>query len=189
MRLKSEQLAVICIYTYNFILKMGIQTYCIAGHSVLYINVLYATGTFNARCNGYCTFLCFCIAVTYLKYLYIEFLFGKNQTQNISLLVHFIKNENIFRFLVKSKKGYWGSSLKKSVSLHEYNLFHVRIHVSDDESPKGVWKIVYVGTWYQPKNRLLTNGTPLFFIYCPNFFLAYWMIFPSSGAHLVWSTL
>ena len=106
---------------------------------------------------------------SYLSEVYIDFLFGKNQTQNISLLVHFIKNENIFRFLVKSKKGYWGSSLKKSVSLHEY-LFHVRIHVSDDESPKGVWKIVYVGTWYQPKNRLLTNGTPLFFIYCPNLF-------------------
>ena len=65
-----SELAVICIYTYNFILKMGIQTYCIAGHSVLYINVLYATGTFNARCNGYCTFLCFCIAVTYLKYIH-----------------------------------------------------------------------------------------------------------------------
>ena len=89
------------------------------------------------------------------------------QAANMTCIVHFIKNENIFRFFVKSKKGY---CLKKSVSLHEYNLFHVRIHVSDDESPKGVWKIVYVGTWYQPKNRLLTNGTPLFFIYCPNLF-------------------
>ena len=185
MRLKSEQLAVICIYTYNFILKMGIQTYCIAGLSVLYINVLYATGTFNARCNGYCTFLCFCIAVTYLKYIQNSCL-GKIRLKISHFWSISLKMRIFSDFFVKSKKGY---CLKKSVSLHEYNLFHVRIHVSDDESPKGVWKIVYAGTWYQPKNRLLTNGTPLFFIYCPNFFLAYWMIFPSSGAHLVWSTL